>query len=57
MQVTRFLIIGLFSLGVVALLWFDGIGDLLPYIGDFWQALPALAFVSLWLFLEWKGRR
>jgi len=55
--VTRFLIIGLFSLGAVTLLWFDGIGYLLPYIGDFWQALPALAFVSLWLFLEWKGRR
>lgn len=54
---TRLLIIGLFSLGFVTLIWFGSIGDLLPYIGDFWQALPALAFVLLWLFLEWKGRQ
>lgn len=54
---TRFLIIALFVLGVLPLLWFIGIGDLLPYIFDFWQALHALAFVALVLFLEWKGRR
>lgn len=54
---TRFLIIFLFPLGILALLWFVGVGDLLPYVEDFWQALPALALVVLWIFLEWKGRR
>ena len=53
----RFLIIIILLALALPFFWFVGLGGLLPFIFEFWQALPALAFIALVLFLEWRGRR